>query len=166
MLNLVRSGPRLLKLVRVGFRLLNLVRDGRCLLNLVQAGRLNVGGCGSDSALARNGRGRGRYRPTCGDNLVRCDRGAGQGRSSPPSAGLSVALFLHKGNDFVSGTSYCALLASREALHGCMGGDGHGYHHHQKLGQKSLYFLRWQGHALPWSFYVFWFFVNQPRTIR
>ena len=92
MLNLVRSGPRLLKLVRVGFRLLNLVRDGRCLLNLIQAGRLNIGSCGSGTALVCNGPGRGRYRPTCGDNIVRCGRGAGQGRSFAPSAGLGVAL--------------------------------------------------------------------------
>ena len=93
MLNLVRSGPRLLKLVRVGFRLLNLVRDGRCLLNLVQTVRLNVGRCGSVTALVRNGRGCGRYRyrSACGEIFVCCGRGAGQGQSFPPSAGLSAA---------------------------------------------------------------------------
>ena len=84
MLNLVQTGLRMLKLVRVGFRLLKLVRDGCCLLNLVQAGQLNVGGCSFGTALVRNSRGRDRFRPAWGDSLVRCGRGAGQGRSFPP----------------------------------------------------------------------------------
>ena len=91
MLNLVRAGLHLLKLVWVGPRLLKLVLDDCYLLNLVQTGRLNVGGCVSGTALVGNGHGRGRYRPACCDMFVRCGRGAGQGQSFPPSAGLSVA---------------------------------------------------------------------------
>ena len=39
-----------------------------------------------------------------------------------------------KGHACVSGTSSCVLVVSREALHGCMGGNGHGYHYRQKGG--------------------------------
>ena len=79
MINLVRTGPHLLKLVRVGPRLLKLVWASRCLLNLSQDGRLIVGGCSSGAALVRDGRDRGRYRRGCGGSVVRCGRSTGQG---------------------------------------------------------------------------------------
>ena len=79
MFNLVRDARRLLQLVRVGPCLLKLARAGRCLFNLVWADPLIIGRSGSGAALVRDGRGRGRYRCACLDNLVRCGGGAGQG---------------------------------------------------------------------------------------
>ena len=167
MLNLVPTAPRLLKLVRVGPRLLKLTRAGRCLLNLVRADPLIIGRSGSGAALVRYGRGHGCYRRDYGGSLVCCTRGAGQECPFPiPLQGLVLHSALPKGNTCVSGTSSCVLVGSREPLHGCIGDDGHGYHHRQKRGQNPLSFLRQKGRAFAQPFYAFWFFVGQPRTIR
>ena len=75
--------------------MLNFVRDDHCLLNLlIQAGRRNVGGWASSTALVRDGRGRGHYRPACGDSLAHRGRSAGQGRPLIPFVVLTVALCL------------------------------------------------------------------------
>ena len=141
MLNLVRPGPSLLKLVQIRPRLLKLVRAGRCLLNLVQADQLVVGGCSSGAALVRGCRGRGRYRRGCGDSLVRYGRGAGQERPFPFLCRVECCTLPSQKAMLVSQVYLPVSWSRREALHGCMDVNGHGYHQHGTKDWRKVLFI-------------------------
>ena len=146
MLNLVRACSRMLKLVWVAPRLLKLVRAGHCLLNLVWADPFIIISRGSGAALVCDGRGRGRYRRTCGGSLCflwpRCWPGmdfslSWQGRllrSASPNI-----------NACASGASSCLLVGSRKTLiYGCIGCDGLKQHRRRKDWRNPLLFLNHQ----------------------
>ena len=72
---------------------------------------------------------------------------------------------LPKGNACASGTSCCVLAGSREALHGCMGGDGPRPHRRGKGWRKPLLFLRRQIRLSAPHFYAYLFLSSPSRTI-
>ena len=89
--------------------------------------------------------------------------------------GITLPLPLHgqlshsassNGNACVSGASFCVLVGPREALHGCMGGDGPRPHGRKKGWRKPLLFLRFQTRVSARRFYVYLFLSRPPRKMR